>query len=135
MIIVVCTVYIAIADNPRACQICSTVPSGGNMYCRICMHDRAWLNSNSLLRLKQKNHDGEVAHRDREQTLNTIGRINTAPSKEKPQIRKETGVVAGILPNPWLSLSRFDPHDGTPPELLHFLGLGLIKYLLVILNR
>jgi hypothetical protein len=94
------------------------------------MHDRASQSTNTLVELKQKCDNGEITFRDKYQTLATIARINANP-EQKANIRKETGVVAGILPNPWLSLPRFDPHDGTPPELLHFLGLGIIKYLLV----
>jgi hypothetical protein len=106
------------------------VTSGGKLYCRICMHDRETLANNTLEQLKQRFDAGEITIRDKEQTLQIIARINANPA-QKANIRKETGVVAGILPNPWLSLTRFDPHHGTPPELLHFLGLGIIKYLLV----
>jgi hypothetical protein len=92
------------ADNPRASYICSIIGLTGNQSCRFCSVDR----SKDPLRLGMP--------RTREQTVE-YQRIAT---RGKP-CEGVTSVFSPLL----LDVLSFDPHIGTPIDLLHTILLGM----------
>jgi hypothetical protein len=124
-VVVVCSVFCAICDNPRSSQVASHVSQSGKLFCRLCMISKDILDvdlnpNESLLHV----HNTHFELRTIEKTRMTLGRIANATTKAaKTRIRIETGVAYIDLPHPCVDLEYFDYHAGTPLEILHLLLL------------
>jgi hypothetical protein len=119
-VIVVGKVFCIIADNPRSSQVCSTVLASGNKSCRMCDNNNAQdVFGTGVERTKKKSLDIKQLY------------ITTTPS-ERLKLRLQTGITEEIISNPYFNIPHFDPHKGTPPELLHCVFLGLSKYILKV---
>jgi hypothetical protein len=119
-VFVVGSLIAIICDNPRASQICSVVQASGNRSCRLCD------NNNSVDVFRQG------IPRDKSKSLAISESMRGKSSKDVQCIRKATGITEDIQQNPYFKLPQFDPHQCTPPDLLHCLLLGLVKYLIMV---
>ncbi|KAL7751900.1 hypothetical protein RI367_002900 [Sorochytrium milnesiophthora] len=97
-----------LADNPRANQLCTVMQSTTLHYCRYCMSRRT-----TPLRV--------CAPRDKEMTISQLQQI-----RDRILQPAQCGLHVGLTP--LFRVPDFDPHRGSPLELLHLLPLGIVKY-------
>ncbi|KAL7746082.1 hypothetical protein RI367_008605 [Sorochytrium milnesiophthora] len=97
-----------LADNPRANQLCTVMQSTTPHYCRYCMSRRT-----TPLRV--------CAPRDKEVTISQLQQI-----RDRILQPAQCGLHVGLTP--LFRVPNFDPHEGSPLELLHLLPLGIVKY-------
>jgi hypothetical protein len=122
-VLVVATFFCSICDTPRAAQVCSNVGPSGKKFCRLCEANKSeyWPSDALQPTLSHK--------RTKVGTMNLIDTINGMTNQaNQKQLSTDTGLSLRYRENPYLKLDDWDPHSGTPIEVLHVLLLGIVKY-------
>lgn len=112
-LLIVGSVLSAVADNPRASQLCSQ-DIACTAFCRCCT-----IRKGASLR------PWDFFQRDPAVSLDILEQMRASSSAESDRLRKETGIVFGSSICEFMfKLNGFNPHEDIPIEILHTLLIG-----------